>query len=86
MSAPNIIRHYVIRDDGNKAKDKEASPPRIIKSQQAETDSTRKIETEKARANLQPRIELRKDDHGILTAIDVTCSCGQTFTIRLEYE
>ena len=86
MVAPNILRHYQIEHDEEKQNPRQVSTPTIIKPTQAEEDKTRKIHGEDSHPGRQPVIQLHKDDHGILTAIEVTCSCGQHFTISLEYE
>ncbi len=33
-----------------------------------------------------PTIKVNKDESGIITSIEVTCACGETILIALDYE
>ena len=90
MVAQKVIRHYVIKDEQTNQsprKQPSSSIPTVIKSKRVdEGGANRIIDASETAHTDQPTIELHKDDHGILTAIDVKCACGQSFTIKLEYE
>ncbi|MCD4827955.1 MAG: hypothetical protein K8R90_00810 [Candidatus Cloacimonetes bacterium] len=85
MATRNIFRSHVLKDDGNSGKPREIATPKIITKAHVEAEA-RSIDVNNAQQDKQPEIEIHKDEHGILSAIDVTCSCGQSFTIILEYE
>ena len=42
-----------------------------------------KIATEREKS--QPRLDVLKNAHGVITALVVTCGCGEEITILLEY-
>ncbi|GEM_PF-2879204 len=85
MANGPIIRNYVVTDEKSAEAAHQASTPRIIKHSHVEQES-RTLESQKKGEAKQPQIVAHKDAHGIITDIEVRCSCGETFTIKLEYE
>lgn len=81
-----IISNYKISDDRNV--DKVSKVPKVAKNtlvQESEVEIDLADNIEKNKKITKPEIKVNRNSEQIITSIDVFCSCGEKFTIELEY-
>lgn len=89
MTTKRIIKNYTLKSDPKSVENKAGFThfPKVIinpdVTPKERVITNRPPEDQKQK---EPRIELQKDSHGVITAIHVECTCGEKFSIQMEYE
>ncbi len=84
MMSKKIIRSYNILDD-NVAHTTVHSIPKVITKSELLPEKIINNDAESVVSKGQPLVTVNKDENGIVTSIDVTCSCGDKYSIKMEY-
>jgi hypothetical protein len=80
-----VITNYRILNPSSESgpEPKPASNQRVIA--QARISETAQPITSQREKN-QPKLDVVKNAHGVITALIVTCGCGEEITLLLDYE
>lgn len=83
MNRKIITNYHIQADPAESADPKQPSHARVL-SQARISDGEQKIASQ--REKNQPRIDVLKNAHGVITTLVITCGCGEEITILLDYE
>ncbi|MCD4651753.1 MAG: hypothetical protein K8S56_08225 [Candidatus Cloacimonetes bacterium] len=87
MQKKKVITNYTIENKNTvNIPQQIAKIPKIIKQAQITPEDVEVNPGADVEQVLQPVIDVTKNEMGVITSIKVTCSCGETLTILLDYE
>jgi hypothetical protein len=88
MLKNRIISNYTVVGDNKDItqENKVHSIPKIIQKAIIEEGSKTATKIEEKLPKGQPKVELVKNDDGVVIGLNIICSCGETFSVELEFE
>lgn len=80
-----VIRNYNITGDVKNKIDNPTIIPKVVKKSSEIEDKKIEIPGETIPLNKEPVIKVNRNEQNIVTSIDVICSCGEKFSIKIDY-
>lgn len=89
MTRPRIIKNYTVArsEADDKSAEQFGSFPKVIVQPKVSKETKVVDPLQSLRETKKdPVLEVRQNEFGMITSIDVICVCGERFTIQMVYE